>query len=716
MDEDLRQLERSWLCSGDDQARERYYVELERRGDLRRVELPWVAEVTQLRARLERLRPEDLWLDPFADNEVDWKPPQMARRVVGRTPHASGSVRVPSHAAWLVRPLRGADELRVLAAAAAGVLAGLALDLAQYDLQALAGLESQELRVLELRGDCRVLEPALLGRLPNLTHLTLQGVDQGWLEALAQLEGLEHLELKDAELSDLTPLGALKGLRSLHLTKCRLPGGQLDSLGELGLESLGLFGCKGLTCGDLDELPLSLRELDLGWLSVEGETQPQLERLEALELLDLSCADFQSEGLLGRLPRSLTNLGLVAVPLESTLDLARLTSLRRLDLSQGLVSPQRLDLQPLAALRSLRELTLKNTWVEDEDLAPLAELRELRSLNLQNSPQLTGVGLRHVRGAPALTRIRMFGCYGLTPAGAAALAELPALEELSLAQAVNLYGAEGLSDECLGPLAGATKLERLDLSANRISSQPLAELRARLKGCRILAGSRMHPLEVVRAINSARGQDDTVAALESLAERWPDSAPLAEARADAAAALGDGVAAVDHLGRFVELEPEAGSYQQRGWVLWKTGRCAEAVADFSRALELDPSMHEIYEWRARAHLQAGEHLDGISDYTRLIELGSEGQLSSAMWASAAQLYGARSWAHCQAADYEAARADAERAIATAPEQAAGYVSLAQALAKLGRRDEAVTQFRLVLERAPDHDQARRGLLELGEQA
>ncbi len=80
--------------------------------------------------------------------------------------------------------------------------------------------------------------------------------------------------------------------------------------------------------------------------------------------------------------------------------------------------------------------------------------------------------------------------------------------------------------------------------------------------------------------------------------------------------------------RAVELEPEEPEYYlQRGKVLSYLGeksggaeRLAEALKDLTEALRLDPSFAEAYNWRSLAYLQAGDDGRELADLDTLIAL------------------------------------------------------------------------------------------------
>jgi tetratricopeptide (TPR) repeat protein len=82
----------------------------------------------------------------------------------------------------------------------------------------------------------------------------------------------------------------------------------------------------------------------------------------------------------------------------------------------------------------------------------------------------------------------------------------------------------------------------------------------------------------------------------------------------------------------------------------------------------------------------------------------------------AREHNGRAWAHFVLGDLEPARADADRAIALAPDDASGYGTRAHILEALGHTDAAIADFRAALARHPTEHvekRAREALIRLG---
>lgn len=82
---------------------------------------------------------------------------------------------------------------------------------------------------------------------------------------------------------------------------------------------------------------------------------------------------------------------------------------------------------------------------------------------------------------------------------------------------------------------------------------------------------------------------------------------------------GDCTSAIDLLTHVIVDDPDnARAYFERGMALMNLDRDADAIADFDRALAIDPGFPGARAWRARAAESLGDHQSGAED--RLTEL------------------------------------------------------------------------------------------------
>ena len=88
----------------------------------------------------------------------------------------------------------------------------------------------------------------------------------------------------------------------------------------------------------------------------------------------------------------------------------------------------------------------------------------------------------------------------------------------------------------------------------------------------------------------------------------------------ARARKGDQTGAIANLTRAIELNPNfAEAYLNRGFVR-REGDLAGAIADYTRAIELDPNDATAYCNQGAARANMGDHAGAIADYARAIEL------------------------------------------------------------------------------------------------
>lgn len=189
------------------------------------------------------------------------------------------------------------------------------------------------------------------------------------------------------------------------------------------------------------------------------------------------------------LPLDTTQIDHIATPREDLLPvlqaLARLPKLRKLDLRQTPVTDEHLAALPelkalemvllrgqrgygmnqvgpegiahIARCRRLRALHVGALQLNDQSLASIGQLDRLEVLMIDSNPQITGQGLRHLKGLTQLRQLNLYGCSGLT---ADDLVHLQSLRQLRHLTANDL---SGLNDHNLAHLAALTELETLGL-------------------------------------------------------------------------------------------------------------------------------------------------------------------------------------------------------------------------------------------------------------
>lgn len=107
-------------------------------------------------------------------------------------------------------------------------------------------------------------------------------------------------------------------------------------------------------------------------------------------------------------------------------------------------------------------------------------------------------------------------------------------------------------------------------------------------------------------------------------------------------------------------EPElAEAHHARGFMLMEQGRLEEALVDYDRSIELEPNpaRASIYFNRGRARVGLGHHGDAIADFTRAVEINPTFD-SPLSW---------RARAHADLGNYTEAAADIKRVMDLSPE-------------------------------------------------
>jgi tetratricopeptide (TPR) repeat protein len=89
---------------------------------------------------------------------------------------------------------------------------------------------------------------------------------------------------------------------------------------------------------------------------------------------------------------------------------------------------------------------------------------------------------------------------------------------------------------------------------------------------------------------------------------------LADAR------CGNHEGAIQQFNQLLRRNPSAMDYNNRGLVYFQSAQYEQAIADYNRALELNPHLDTAYNNRANYYAHQGKLLDAILDYERAIDL------------------------------------------------------------------------------------------------
>jgi len=138
---------------------------------------------------------------------------------------------------------------------------------------------------------------------------------------------------------------------------------------------------------------------------------------------------------------------------------------------------------------------------------------------------------------------------------------------------------------------------------------------------------------------------------------------------------------------------QAAACVQRGVALRTQGEFDKAIAEFSRAILLDPHNAQAYEGRGNAHVNKGEFDKAIADYTHALKID----------ATLALVHVNRGLAHAKKKDSDKAIADYTAAVALDPKLPLAYLNRGSAYARRGDYQQALVDFTASLQ--IDHRQA-----------
>ncbi len=133
------------------------------------------------------------------------------------------------------------------------------------------------------------------------------------------------------------------------------------------------------------------------------------------------------------------------------------------------------------------------------------------------------------------------------------------------------------------------------------------------------------------------------------------------------------------------------AFSGRGSAYYAKGDHDRAIADHTRAIELDSKFTNAYASRGYAYAAKGDHDRAIADYTRAIELDPKYAIA----------YINRGWAYAAKGDHDRAIADYDRAIGLKPDYAGAYSGRAKALLKAGKTEDAFADISKALQLDPN---------------
>ncbi len=141
----------------------------------------------------------------------------------------------------------------------------------------------------------------------------------------------------------------------------------------------------------------------------------------------------------------------------------------------------------------------------------------------------------------------------------------------------------------------------------------------------------------------------------------------------------------------IELDPKyARPYNNRGLAYKNKGQYDQAIADFTKAIELDPKYTYAYYNRGNAYQSKGQYDQAIADFTKAIEL--DPKFTNA--------YYNRGFAYKNKGQYDQAIADYSKAIELDPKFTNAYYFRGSAYQNKGQYDQAIADFTKSIELDP----------------
>ena len=131
-------------------------------------------------------------------------------------------------------------------------------------------------------------------------------------------------------------------------------------------------------------------------------------------------------------------------------------------------------------------------------------------------------------------------------------------------------------------------------------------------------------------------------------------------------------------------------YYNRGNDHRDKGKYDEAISDYTKALEIDPTLAEAYGNRGTTYGRKGQYDKAISDFTKALEINPKDALA----------YYNRGLAYYNKGQYGEAISDGTEALKINPRYAAAYYNRGLAYGRKGQYDDAISDFTKALEIDP----------------
>jgi len=158
-------------------------------------------------------------------------------------------------------------------------------------------------------------------------------------------------------------------------------------------------------------------------------------------------------------------------------------------------------------------------------------------------------------------------------------------------------------------------------------------------------------------------------------------------------------AAIADYSKAIEIDPKyAMAYYNRGNAYTAQGNYAAAFADYSKAIEVDPKYKEAYLNRGNAYTAQGNYAAAIADYSKAIEIDPK----------YAMAYYNRGRTYFDQGNYTAAIADYSKAIEIDPKFKEAYFNRGVSYGAQGNSAAAIADYSKAIEIDPNYQRAYTG--------
>lgn len=253
----------------------------------------------------------------------------------------------------------------------------------------------------------------------------------------------------------------------------------------------------------------------------------------------------------------------------------------------------------------------------------------------------------------------------------------------------------------LGPLKGEQKSpyrSRLALGFMALTALSLA------------VGLSLAARETYFALNDRTAYDTLIAdrrntEVDESIRQEPGAANLRAERGLRRYQAGDQEGALADFSAAVDLDPSIDNLGFKAGTLYNLKRYDEALKVYDDILKAQPDNMTALFYRAGVFSDTNRFQNAAEDYSHIIDKG----------AANAETWNGRAWSYFQLSQLNVALADVEKALALKPDYAAALDTRAHIFEAMGERDKAIADYRAALLKDPSNTVSRDALNRMGVQ-